>query len=827
VTRPEHIGLQFFGFLEIPRDGLYTFFIKSDDGSRLYVGTPSASVEILREVDLPSPSPIAIGQRLAHSDSNRWVQIEGKVTFARKEANGARLELGADSANLRVHIADDSARDVRELFNCRIRATGFCQPATTADGEPVPGLLLVPGWSQVELIRMPPRFPSLASASNALPVLTAAVEVHRLKREEAQRGYPVSIRGVVTSVLPEHQAFTFQDSTRGLYVIDFTSSLAAPPQPGDLLEVEGTTDPSLFAPVVNASHLTILGPGKLPPPLRPAWDQLMNGSMDAQLVELAGVVTTVEGDRMTLLTSDGIIQVVLRLSGESRIDELRQFEDAQVRLRGCLFASWDYVTHQVSMGELRLYGADIFVDQPAPVNVFSTPAKSAAELRLFDPQAGAYQRVKVSGQIVFCRKEEYFMMQGGTGLRFIAKKPSDLESGDTVEVVGFPDWTSVFPVLREAAARKTGHAALPPAARLTSQDLAQSARDATRVILSATLVGVRVTRAAQIFELQDGARAFTARLDAANETSVSMPPGSRLQLTGVYAAQGGNRTVGQDITSFELLVNSPADIQILARPPWWTLQRLLVALGVLAGVLALSFLWITQLHRKVDQRTFELATQIQERQRAEQQRSTEQERARVAQDLHDELGSGLTEVSMLVARARQDNASHDKRDSYLEQMGQRAKEMVIALDEIVWAMNPRHDSLGSLVSYLSIYAERFLSLANISWRLAAPPGPADVSVDSRCRHQLFLAFKEALTNVVRHSGATEVELKIEVEKGHVQLNISDNGRGLAGRSLTEEMDGVGNMRARLQRVGGMFQLASRPESGTTLSLSVPARCEGI
>ena len=85
-----------------------------------------------------------------------------------------------------------------------------------------------------------------------LPLLVSASEIHRLKREEAQRGYPVKIRGVITSVLPEHQAFTIQDSTRGIYVIDFSESRSDSPRIGEFLEVEGVTDPGLFAPVVNA-----------------------------------------------------------------------------------------------------------------------------------------------------------------------------------------------------------------------------------------------------------------------------------------------------------------------------------------------------------------------------------------------------------------------------------------------------------------------------------------------------------------------------------------------------------------------------------------------
>jgi signal transduction histidine kinase len=154
-------------------------------------------------------------------------------------------------------------------------------------------------------------------------------------------------------------------------------------------------------------------------------------------------------------------------------------------------------------------------------------------------------------------------------------------------------------------------------------------------------------------------------------------------------------------------------------------------------------------------------------------------------------------------------------------MSDKAREMVTALDEIVWAMNPRHDSLASLVSYFSLYADRFLGLANIAWRLEDASVPADFVIDSRHRHQLFLAFKEALTNVVRHSGASEVKLRIGLEEGEVRLTIADNGRGMSNGMSTENMDGMANMRARVEKLGGRFEMTSEPGRGTTLRFQVP------
>jgi signal transduction histidine kinase len=825
-TQNEHIGLEFSGFLQVPREGVYTFHTKSDDGSRLFITTSPPRIEMPGPGKFPETRTVAIGQTMRENENGEWAETEGTVTFARMDAHGRLLiELSAGAGHVRLEVGEASNTPSEMFLGHRIRATGFCQSASTADGQKVPGVLLVPDINRIVRIETsrPIQLTTPAITNdNALPLLTTATEVHRLKREEAQRGYPVKLRGVITSVLPEHQAFTLQDATRGIYVVDVSSRGLGPPHIGEYIEVEGSSDPSLFAPIVNARHVHSLGAGHLPPPTRPTWDQLVNGSLDAQYVELQGIITAVHSNGVSLLTSEGTINVELRVTGMN-LDALRNHENALVRIRGCLYASWDYVTHQVKVGEVRIYAADVMVDQPAPADLFSIPQKSVVELLQFDPQASVLQRVKVSGQIIHTRDTECFLMDGMHGLRFTLRKPANLSPGDKVEVVGFPEFGRAFPILREAVARHTGRSTMPPARILPAEDLHGPEYDSTLVRVEGTLLDIRKSPDRQVLEMQSGIRTFVARLAGMNQPTLTFPTGSKLELTGVYAIQGGNRAGQREPISFELLLNSPGNIRVLARPPLWTFERLLMMLGALACVLLGALLWIKQLHRQVEQRTTELKTEIQERQRVEHQREMEQERARVAQDLHDELGSGLTEISMLAARSqRSDTTQNPARNKHLEQVSDKAHEMVTALDEIVWAMNPTHDSFASLVSYFCLYADRFLGLAGIAWKLDDSSGNPGHVVDSRRRHQLFLAFKEALTNVVRHSQATEVRLGIRLDNGRVHLSVTDNGRGLATGTRTEEMDGVANMRSRIEKMNGTFEISSKPGHGTVLRFQVPA-----
>ncbi len=661
----------------------------------------------------------------------------------------------------------------------------------------------------------------------ALPELTTVDEVLRLKPREAQRGYPVDIRGVVTCAVQEHNAFIIQDATRAVFVINASSDKMLPKR-GELVEVAGKSDKGTFAPLIRTSRFNILGEGTLPEPVQPTWDQLMNGSLDDQQVEIRGAVEEVirhpagypqRWSKITLRTTEGALSVDVWLVGTNFV-ELHKYEDAIVRLRGCLFVALNANTHQLEQGHIRMYVDSIGVDQPASADPFSEPTEPAAALTQFDPQANAFQRVKVSGQILHMIGRDYFMMDGTNGVRFTLRRPGiKLHTGDFVEVVGYPELNGAAPHLRCAVARKIGHAPLPAPRNLSPDDLPDAMYDSTLVQIEGTLVSSRFTSTNEALEVQAGSWRFMARVKF--KRTLPPPIGSRLVLVGVYAVQGGNPILDGNVAPFDLLVHSPAYIQVLTRPSWWTLPRLLVALGVLVCALLLSVLWITQLHRQVEDRTAELAAQIQNRQQVEHQRAMEQERARIAQDLHDELGSGITEISMLATVAGSTSVPGHGPGRPLEEISGRARQLVTALDEIVWAMNPKHDSLRSLVSYSCLYADRLLRLANIACQLKGVVELPDRPVSSRHRHEFFLAFKEAITNVIRHSGATEVRLGFRLIGDRLRLSIADNGRGLAAAGGQRSGNGLTNMRMRLEKLGGRFEIASQKGRGTTVRFYVP------
>ncbi len=206
-------------------------------------------------------------------------------------------------------------------------------------------------------------------------------------------------------------------------------------------------------------------------------------------------------------------------------------------------------------------------------------------------------------------------------------------------------------------------------------------------------------------------------------------------------------------------------------------------------------------------------------QRLEQQAALDKERARIARDIHDDLGGRLTEVELLLESAMR--TPPQKLNGQIYRISATVRQAGESLDEIVWAVNPRHDTLPRLLDYLGQYAMEFLQTANIRCRVDFPDDPPSQAVPPEVRHNLFLSVKEALNNVGRHSQATELWLRVSLPKGELKIVIEDNGKGFDGAPKDADDDGLRNMQRRMVEIGGRFEIETRPGAGTRISLTLP------
>jgi signal transduction histidine kinase len=207
-----------------------------------------------------------------------------------------------------------------------------------------------------------------------------------------------------------------------------------------------------------------------------------------------------------------------------------------------------------------------------------------------------------------------------------------------------------------------------------------------------------------------------------------------------------------------------------------------------------------------------------------QQRAVELERSRIARDIHDDLGANLTQIALLSELAQTDLTQPAQARSHLEQIFTTAGALARQLDEIVWAITPSNDTVEQFASYVSKFAQDYLRVAGIRCRLEVPESLPRYPMSSAQRHDLFLAAKEALHNVVKHARADEVWLRLKIDRDALALEIEDNGKGLAERADAGlRGHGLANMQNRLGHVGGTFERHSRPSLGTLVRLALPLK----
>ena len=204
---------------------------------------------------------------------------------------------------------------------------------------------------------------------------------------------------------------------------------------------------------------------------------------------------------------------------------------------------------------------------------------------------------------------------------------------------------------------------------------------------------------------------------------------------------------------------------------------------------------------------------------AETRNAVERERLRISQDMHDDIGGLLTRVTML-SDMGQSQADAACAQQQFERIGSQVRAAVVALDEIVWATNPKDDNLPRFAEYVGRYADEcFEDCAVRCWQ-EIPTNLPNLPLRADVRHNIFLAIKEALHNVLKHSGASEVWLRLELSGDMVCLKIEDNGRGLPLVMVTGG-NGMDNMHSRLAECGGTVELVSSPGQGVKIRFAFP------
>jgi signal transduction histidine kinase len=656
-------------------------------------------------------------------------------------------------------------------------------------------------------------------------VLTNAQQVRSLSPEQARQHISARLKGVVVSEAETGgSGLVMLDGSAGIYL---TGNLELIQQlhRGDWIEAEGVCDPGEFAPQLLVQKTRVLGKRPIPTPRAASYEQMISGAMDAQWVEVSGVIRRCEaraqgGARFEMATGGGRLSVKADSSPASDV-----VVDAEVRLRGICFP-------QVNRSR-QLLGAVLYVPRDVPITVertappdpFDTPVCPISGLMRFAPNGNFGHRVHVRG-VVTCSQpgKQFWLQDDERGLRVRTAEKEPLAEGEVVDVAGFPIRGDYTPILEDAvfqSAGSEGRANPRKVARLSDA----LNNDADLVELEAQLTEIRASVEECSLRLSDGGESFKAVLydrPANWQAPSGWQVGSRLRLRGICAVVSGldnaPSTGLANPMAFQVLLRSSRDVTVVKPAPRFSWQGLAWALSVaLAGLLGVT-IWVWVRSRK------RIREQSLQRAMAEREMvAILHERNRMAREIHDTLAQGLGAISMRLEIAKDCLApgAEDAR-SHLEEAHSLVRNSLADARGAIWNMRAQVLESGDLAQ----------ALGDILRQLTAGTRTqASLSVSGQARrlaplveNDLLRIGQEAVTNAMKHARAREILVSLEFDWNSVRLLVRDDGAGFNAEEPPPSEGGFGllGIRERVEQLGGEFSLRSQPGQGTELVVRLPA-----
>lgn len=655
-------------------------------------------------------------------------------------------------------------------------------------------------------------------------VLTNAAQIRKLTTAQAAQAIPVHLRGVVVDESePREHALIFADESASLYLRAVTN-LFAPYHRRDLLEINGVTSQGEFAPMVLTKGVRRLGDSRVPAARPVTYQQLITGALDAQFVEITGVVR----ETLAASPSDNTWRIVLAADGGAipvRIplpQDLQIQADAEVTIQAVCLYEFNKKRQALSPVLQVPRGMSVHIVTPSPTNPYATPLQSLSSPSQFSPEIPYGHRIHVHG-VVTCSQPDslVWIRDESSSLRVQTIQRDALLPGDEIDVLGFPVYGSSTPVLEDAIYRKIGTLTPPGPLRLVHASDAYDHQD-DFVSVDAMLTEIRPVVNGLALTLEQDSTVFKAilKLPLHPNLEPAWQLGSLVRVSGICDVIYDNSKPVMGIwhpESFQLLLRSPADLAILKAPPWWNARHVTLLLGILAGGSLLVSGVVMLLARR------RLNEQARRRAMAEAEfAAILSERNRLSREIHDTLAQGFT-AALLQLQLVEFHANRDVKS--MSQHIDKAKHMIRdSLKEArnsIWQMNPQALETGDLVD----------ALKNILKQLSDGIVPeAHLEVFGRERRlppifesNILRLGQEAITNAVRHSSAKQINVKLEFGEDQFSLTVVDDGRGFEPANPPQSEGGFGlvGMQGRATELNARLIVRSAPNQGTEINLSVP------
>ncbi|MGB7760780.1 MAG: ATP-binding protein [Bryobacteraceae bacterium] len=692
-----------------------------------------------------------------------------------------------------------------------------------------------------------------AQAQAALPVLTQAAQVRGLTSREAQRQYPIRLQGVLTYYMPGLRLTFFQDSTAGIYV----NILGTPPEAhtGDLVEIRGVSGAGFFAPEVERPEIRVLGKASLPPARRFALEDLLSGEQDSQFVEVRGIVHSARIESMLLAhRQEGLPALALVVASRrskfkawitdfDRTADYASLVDARVAVRGACGALFNEKRQLVGI-QLFVPGREqVQIEEAVRADPYALRVLPTSSLMQFTPETVSGHRIRVQGAVTLDEPGRFLYIQDASGgVRIESPQDEGVRIGDSVDAIGFPTAGQYAPVLEDGAFRRIGTAATAPVpVDLTHTTSLTGDYDAELIRIQGTLLGRSKQGDDLVLAMETNGATFAALLsDNRSHIQVrSIPVGSRLNITGVWSVETDEL---RRATSFRVLLRSAADVVVIELPSWWNATRILVLLGTLAIVIALSTAWVIVLRRRVHVQTAELRSQAAELSRSNAE--LEQFAYVASHDLQEPLRM-VASYTQLLARRYQGKLGQDA-DEFIAFAVDGAKRMQNLINDLL-----AYSRVGTKGSELRLTdAEAALSSALVNVRAAIEDSGAVI------RHsplpivyadpvQLVQVFQNLLGNAIKfHGGAPpEIDVAREETPEEWSFSVHDNGIGIDPKHadrifqvfqrLHNRKDypgtgiGLAICKKIAERHGGRIWVVSQPGQGATFHFTIHKNGEHI
>ena len=603
-------------------------------------------------------------------------------------------------------------------------------------------------------------------------VLTNAAQIRNLTVNQAAQGLPVRLRGVVISEAdPAGHAVVLADDSAGIYVLA-DKSLFASIHRKDAIELEGVTDPGQFAPIVRVSSVHKKGVAPIPTPRPVSYQDLITGALDGQWVEVTGVIRyyiepPARGNiwRAYIAANGGIITV--RCPGP-RNPQLQA--DAEVRVQAVCLYQFNQRRQALTPVLQVPAGVNIRLEKPAPADPFAAPVRPADSLLRFTPDN---------------------------------------------------TFNSFPPVLEDAVFRQTG-TNWPPLPVFLSQATNAINYQDDLIALEAMLTEVQPMMEGTILTLNAGGMPFKAMLKSPPGAGVSpdWQPGGQVRITGICSVIHDDVRPMMGIwqpQTFQLLLRSPADLEVLSRPPWWTPRHVIFLLGGVIGALLLLTGVVTLMARR------RVAEQKRQRAMAEAEFSAIlSERNRMAREIHDTLAQGLvaTSVQLRLAKKRADD-SPESLHQHIDAAQQLVRGSLEEARNSIWNMRSQILETSDLPTALEGILKQMAEGTELvpHFEVTGKPRRLAPVVESH----LLRVGQEAITNAAKHAQARHIRVRLEFAEKQFRLVVADDGRGFDPASPTPGGDrfGLVGLRERAAGLNGQLDIRSAPGQGVEISLTVP------